>query len=82
MDYSLYYKIIIIGFAILIVAIIMNLMASVMGITTWHTFFLHMKENGLVSALKNAGIFSLFFMLIVYPFLLGTTAYYTIKLLF
>ena len=68
------------GYGILLGAIVVNALASLLKITTWHAYFLIIKENGFWLASSKIGIASLIFMYIAYPVLLGTVIYYLTKL--
>jgi len=72
-------NIFLIGFAILIVAIIINFIASALGIMTWYTFILSIGENGFMITIKKNAL-HLLFLIIIYPFILGATGYYLMKL--
>ncbi|MFH1682807.1 MAG: hypothetical protein ABIA37_03340 [Candidatus Woesearchaeota archaeon] len=69
-------QIFIVGVAILIGAIIINLLVSVLGLATWYTFLIEFKEKGF-----SQGIFSLIFLFLIYPFLLGLIGYYVVGFL-
>lgn len=82
MDYNLIWQIILLGFGILIGAIIINALAGLIGITTWHTFIISIRELGLLKAMMNERIISILFLFVIYPALLGIISYALAKLLF
>lgn len=63
------------GIIILVGAILINAIASTMGITTWFSFIDMTKSDGLSSAFREAGFLSWIFLFIVYPLLLGSLAW-------
>ena len=63
-----------IGFGILIGAIVINILANMLGITTWYTFAKNISKQG-IKAITETGILSLIFLFIIYPFLLGLIGY-------
>jgi len=73
-------QIFIIGFSILIGAIIINTVASYLNISTWYSLIINMKEIGFFNAFKKEG-FNLIWLLIIYPFLLGLIGYYITKII-
>ncbi|MFT4343823.1 MAG: hypothetical protein ACMXYE_03680 [Candidatus Woesearchaeota archaeon] len=62
MNFIKIYKI---GFLVLLVAVLMNVVASYMGIATWYSFLQNPSFN----------IINLVFLFAVYPFVLGYSAY-------
>jgi hypothetical protein len=75
------WKSLILGFTVLIVAIILNVLANLLGINTWYGFINSISVNGFLSALKKEKIISLFFMFIIYPLVLGLSVYHLFNLL-
>lgn len=73
-------QIFIIGIGILIVAIVVNIFATLMGLETWYSFIIYAQKNGLAHSL-SAKWPHLLFLVFIYPFILGLTAYYLFKLL-
>ena len=73
---NIFLHIIIVGFAILVGAIIINFLAGLLGLATWYTFLLEFKQKGF-----SQGIFSLLFLFVIYPLLLGVIGYYVTTLL-
>lgn len=62
----------IIGVIILLVAILLNYLAAVIGLTSWYEFLKDLKYPGLVN---------LAWLLILYPLCLGIIAFYSVKFL-
>ncbi len=60
-------KILIIGYLILIIAIVLNVLAKKINIKTWYDFL----EDP-----KNTNFISYLWLFILYPLLLGVSAYY------
>lgn len=73
-------KIILTGFAILITAIILNVLANILKITTWYDVLNNITKHG-ISVLKQESITSIIFLIILYPAILGLVAYAIMKLL-
>lgn len=64
-------KIYIIGVAILIIAIIMNMLAIKLNIETWYSFTSKISEKGLADSFKEINFFSIIYLFIIYPLILG-----------
>ena len=73
-------EIFIVGTGILVTAIIINFLADAMGIATWYSFLSDISENGLINTLDNQWL-HLIFLIIIYPLVLGTVAYYLLQFL-
>jgi hypothetical protein len=69
------------GILILLGAIIINVVASLLGIIGWYSYIDMIRAEGFLSATKNVGILSILFMYIIYPLLLGLIAKYSIDYL-
>lgn len=63
----------IVGIAVLLVAIILNWLASLAGLATWYVFLTGLRE-GFWSALGEHPVLSLLFLFVLYPGLLGFSA--------
>ncbi len=63
------------GFAILATAIVLNVAAAAAGIGTWYDFLAAARERGLGDAARDAGLTTLAFLVVGYPFLLGLVAW-------
>lgn len=72
-------KIITTGFAILITAIILNVLANILKITTWYDLLNNITKHG-ISIIKQESILSIIFLIIIYPAILGFIAYTVLKL--
>jgi hypothetical protein len=79
MEYKIIWKILAIGFGILSGAIIMNILADTLEISTWYSFIVRLNNNGLITEITGESLFSLFFLFILYPFLLGLIGYLITK---
>ena len=64
------------GFFILIGAILINIIANFIGLVTWYDLIYGLADNGVHDFLK-LNLFSIFFLFIVYPFLLGLIGYFS-----
>ena len=60
-------KYLIIGYSILITAIIFNIIANYMSLTTWYMFFETVSEKGF----KTLKLLDLIWLFLVYPLLLS-----------
>lgn len=81
MFFEILWKSLILGFTILIVAIILNVLANLFGINTWYSFINSISVNGFFTAIKKEKFISLFFMFVLYPLFLGLSVYYSIKII-
>ncbi|GEM_PF-1065636 len=79
MDVSLIWQIFITGIAILVVAIVVNSIAHIAGISTWYGFIDAINKNGLLNTLKTESVLSLLFLFLLYPYMLGLTGFYITK---
>jgi len=77
---SLILKIFITGFSILFVALIINILAGLLGISTWYDFLHLIREKGFLGAFKETSLISLIFLIFIYPFLLGLAGYFSFTL--
>ncbi len=68
-------KIFILGWVILLVAILLNVVATRLGIDTWYPFLNNAGKVGFLKAISENSILSKLFLFIIYPLLLGITAY-------
>ena len=73
-------KIYLAGLVILVVAIGLNMLANGLGLATWYSFLNQVSQQGLNPALKNLKAIDFFFLILLYPFLLGLSAYLTLNL--
>jgi hypothetical protein len=65
-------KIFLIGFTILVTAILLNIVAKLLNVATWYDFLQNKTVNSPIDFI---------WLFIAYPFLLGVAAYYINKLL-
>jgi hypothetical protein len=73
-----FWQIIILGLAILIVAIVVNLLSNSFGILTWYNFLALIAKQGFKETVKKSWM-HLPFLLVIYPIILGATAFYIQK---
>lgn len=67
------------GFGILITAILVNLIATHLEISTWYSFLKNIGQEGFSGALNNPEICSFIFLFMVYPLVLGYISWLIIK---
>lgn len=67
------------GFSVLVVAIIVNYIAAKLGVATWYEFIEIVGNHGVVGAIRQIDLLSILFLFIIYPFILGTTAYFSLN---
>ena len=63
-------RIYIIGICILFVAIIANIIAEKLGLSTWYDFSFQLSKRGW-TVIKEVGLLSGLWLFILYPFILG-----------
>jgi hypothetical protein len=68
-------KIFLAGIVVLVVAVVLNLVASLLNLVTWYTFLNQVTELGLAASLKSLRAVDYLFLILIYPFLLGLAAY-------
>jgi hypothetical protein len=73
-------KIYIAGLVVLFAAVILNLLANVLGVATWYSFLAQAGQQGFVAAVRSLNGFEIVFLAMLYPFLLGLAAYETFSL--
>ncbi len=69
-------KLFALGWVILIVAIIVNLIAKSIGINTWYDFLTGMTDIGIKDSFKNLKITDILFLFILYPGIFGVIIYF------
>jgi hypothetical protein len=79
MGFALIWQAFVIGVAILVVAILVNVLATVGGVSTWYGFLADIRDHGLLAAIRNEGVLSLLFLFLLYPLLLGLTGYFVTR---
>ena len=67
------------GITILVVAIIVNGLAQVAGVTTWYGFISSIQTQGFIQATRNESILSIGFLFVLYPGILGMTGYFLVR---
>lgn len=70
-----------VGFAILLGAMVINILATYLGLSTWYSFAGKIAGQGIGKALAEESILSMIFLFIIYPGLLGVIGYYATRLL-
>jgi hypothetical protein len=68
-------KIYLAGMAVLVAAIGLNLLANLLGLSTWYDFLGTVSQQGLMAALRRLSVLDYLFLIVLYPFLLGLAAY-------
>jgi len=68
-------KLFALGWVILIVAIIVNIIAKSVGINTWYDFLTGMTDTGIKDSFKNLKITDILFLFILYPGIFGLIFY-------
>jgi hypothetical protein len=63
------------GYAILIGAIVLNLLATSLGLVTWYGFLESAAAHGCSGAIREAGVISIVYLFVLYPLLLGWMAW-------
>jgi hypothetical protein len=66
---KLIFKFFILGLIIIFGAIILNLLAELMGLYTWYDLFINTEE-----AINSVGLMDVIFIFIIYPIFLGILA--------
>jgi hypothetical protein len=74
------FKVFIVGWGILITAIILNIVALRLGITTWYPFLDEVNKMGFYKSFLKLSIISKAFLFVIYPLGLGVVAYFIFKL--
>lgn len=72
-------KVFLTGWGILIAAIILNIIALRLGITTWYPFFEEINKTGFNKAFSGLSFISKFFLIVIYPLGLGAIAYLILR---
>jgi len=73
-------KVYLAGLVVLIVAVVLNLLANVIGLATWYNFFNQVSQRGFFPALQSLKMIEILFLILLYPLLLGLAAYLTFYL--
>lgn len=75
----MFIKIFLIGWLILIFAVLINIFAIYLRIDTWYSFIEETRSVGLYRAFFNLSIASKLFLFFIYPSVLGFSAYIALK---
>ena len=68
------------GFIILIGAILVNLIAKSLELSTWFDFLEDIKNKGFSQTIKQIGFISILYLILIYPFILGVLVWICFKL--
>ena len=63
------------GLAVLVGAIVLNVLAGWLGLATWYDFLGSVTQSGIREAIKTLRIWDWLFLLVIYPTCLGAFAY-------
>ncbi len=74
-------KIFLSGWTILLVAVLLNAIATRLAIDTWYPFLNEVSRHGFTEAFFKTSVVSKLFLFIIYPTLLGLSAFVVFKLL-
>lgn len=69
-------KIFLTGVSVLFFAVVANLAAASLNITTWYGLVEEIDDSGFLQALKAQSVASLLFLFVIYPFILGAAGYF------
>lgn len=75
----MFIKIILAGFVILIVAVLANVVALKAGVSTWYPFLNDVSKMGFVRAFIETSLISKIFLFLIYPLLLGLSAFIVLE---
>jgi hypothetical protein len=67
------------GYTILIGAIILNILATALGVMTWYGFLESASAHGFFGAIRQAGFISVVYLFGLYPLLLGWMAWWMMR---
>ena len=67
------------GWAILLIAILLNYICNQLKVSTWYDFLLHWGEHGIQDAWASLNWISLLYLLLIYPVVLGVSGYLMFK---
>lgn len=67
------------GYIILIAAIIVNVIALRFGVTTWYPFLDEVGKLGFTKAFIEVSLISKIFLFIIYPLILGVSAFIILR---
>ena len=69
------------GYAVLVMAILLNMLANALNLATWYKWFQTIAQDGLRVALLSLHWLDIIFLFIVYPLLLGLVAYWILAII-
>lgn len=69
------------GIIILISAILFNLISSYLKVSNWYSFLNQAREIGFIQSLSQQNLFSLIFLFLIYPLLLGLAVFLIVSYL-
>lgn len=72
-------KILLCGYVVLISAIVINILALRIGITTWYPFLNEVGKLGFIKAFIEISLISKIFLFIIYPLILGLSAFIILR---
>lgn len=75
----MFIKILLAGFAILIVAVLANIVALKAGVSTWYPFLNDVLKMGFARAFVETSLISKIFLFVIYPLLLGLSAFIVLE---
>ena len=61
----------------MVAAVMANIIGSWIGVITWYGFVEIVGEQGFLNAFEEAELFSIVFLFLIYPLILGTAGYYS-----
>lgn len=76
----LLFKILTLGFLLLVAAIVFNLLAARLGLLSWYDLLTRLSSEGR-SVFRQLRVWDYAWLFLVYPFLLGLSAWYAARLL-
>jgi hypothetical protein len=76
----LVFKIYLVGIIILVAAVLLNVMAGWLGLSTWYSFLQDASQKGVSHAFQGLNALDYLFLFLLYPGLLGLAAYFSIRL--
>jgi len=77
---ALFWKLIILGWVVLVAAILANGLAALLGLKSWYDFISLLNEDGR-RAFSLLSFMDYVWLFILYPLILGLTAYSVIRLI-
>ena len=75
----MFFKILSVGWIILVTAILLNIAASKLSVDTWYPFLNEVSKTGFLKAFSKSSLLSKLFLFIIYPGLLGLVAFFSLR---